>query len=289
MNYRNLWKANTIPYAFPWPGTAYGGSTFWHSPDTEQNYYERGNKTYGPKDITYDLNTFGYRSQEINLQSKNCKIMFVGCSFTFGAGLPLEEVWTSQLTNMIEDHYNVKVEQHNFGQPAHGIDTFARIVYQVAPVLRPNLVAILMTTPFRQAINIDWDNQTPFIATYRDEQFANIWKGFVNIHTDAQAFFEYVRNFNFIQSVLKTLRIPVLWQVPANFEDWFSRHDICWHEYFDTDCIIDASCLNNFDFGVDRARDGCHPGVATNRMIAEKFYDTCRARADLDAMFGTLV
>lgn len=285
MNHRNLWKANTIPHAFLWPGTSYGESTLWHSSDTEENYYLRGNTKYGPKDITYNLNTFGYRSREIDPESKYCKIMFVGCSFTFGSGLPLEEVWTTQLTKMIGDHYNIKVEQHNFGQPAHGIDTFARIVYQVAPILRPDFVAVLLTSPFRQAINIDWENQTPFLASHRDENFAQIWKGFVNVHTDAQAFFEYVRHFAFIRVVLSSLNIPVIWQVPEAFENWFSTRDIEWADYISLAEVIESSSFRNFDKPIDFARDGLHPGFKTNRLIAESFFEECVSRRNIDAAF----
>ena len=45
---------------------------------------------YSPDLYTYDLNTHGYRSIEF---SNDVEILTVGCSFTFGTGLPFEYTW----------------------------------------------------------------------------------------------------------------------------------------------------------------------------------------------------
>src|SRR5215468_2409097 len=73
----------------------------------------RATGTYKDARITYKLNAQGWRSREIVPSSPNKKIMFVGCSFTMGIGLPYEHVWTSVATRHIEAGLGDLVEQHN--------------------------------------------------------------------------------------------------------------------------------------------------------------------------------
>lgn len=49
-------------------------------------------------DIKYDLNSCGYRGEEF---SKNTEVLVLGCSQTYGAGLPYDDVWVSLLSNKL--------------------------------------------------------------------------------------------------------------------------------------------------------------------------------------------
>src|SRR5215475_14342465 len=55
----------------------------------------RASGVYKDVRITYKTNAHGWRSREIDPASPNKKIIFVGCSYTMGIGLPYEDVWTS--------------------------------------------------------------------------------------------------------------------------------------------------------------------------------------------------
>ena len=102
--------------------------------------------------ITYKTNAHGWRSREIDPASPNKKIMFVGCSYTMGIGLPYEDVWTSVATRHIEEALGEPVEQHNFGYGAHGNDFFAMVVHQVLPILKPDLLVVLFSDLSRRTV-----------------------------------------------------------------------------------------------------------------------------------------
>lgn len=56
--------------------------------------------TYGIDDFNYKFNAVGFRCDNFNNNTKN-KILFSGCSFTEGTGLPLEHTWSYQLNEML--------------------------------------------------------------------------------------------------------------------------------------------------------------------------------------------
>jgi hypothetical protein len=55
---------------------------------------------YSPDLYTYKYNNYGYRSLDF---SSDIDILTVGCSFTFGSGLPFEYTWSQQLQKKIPD------------------------------------------------------------------------------------------------------------------------------------------------------------------------------------------
>ena len=55
---------------------------------------------YPDANISYKLNNYGYRSDNFN-KADVTNSLFAGCSFTFGVGLPLENVWCKVVHNRI--------------------------------------------------------------------------------------------------------------------------------------------------------------------------------------------
>ena len=65
----------------------------------------------GPK-FQYRLNSNGFRSDHFKkLDTSNINILFAGCSFTFGEGLPEEYTWPRLLENNIK-HKTKKILKH---------------------------------------------------------------------------------------------------------------------------------------------------------------------------------
>lgn len=67
----------------------------------------------GP-DFKYFLNEYGFRSKSFfEFNKKNTNILFVGCSITFGTGLPEESTWYKKFINKINiknvDYYNLSI------------------------------------------------------------------------------------------------------------------------------------------------------------------------------------
>jgi hypothetical protein len=90
--------------------------------------------------VTYRLNSDGFRGDAIG----DCAdLVCLGCSFTFGFGVPESQTWPSVLAQQLN------IEHVNFGVCGAANDTLFRLARFWIPELKPNKVAILLTWPYR--------------------------------------------------------------------------------------------------------------------------------------------
>lgn len=96
--------------------------------------------------ITYEFNSAGFRSEEF-LHDVN-SIMFLGCSLTFGTGLPLEDIYAYRISKLLNMRY------YNLALGASSNDTAFRLAYYYIPKLLPKIVFCLSPDPSRFEL---WD------------------------------------------------------------------------------------------------------------------------------------
>jgi hypothetical protein len=87
--------------------------TWMHKPgpcnflyDFEENQYKRYKKEFEDynwevTDITYHINNLGYRSEHDYIQDTECNIA-IGCSYTFGYGMPEDKIWPNILNKKLK-------------------------------------------------------------------------------------------------------------------------------------------------------------------------------------------
>jgi hypothetical protein len=261
------WKMHNIPLGFYQSGPC---TVKWMPADTIENYDRKGNKAYGVDDITYDINSHGYRSIEIDTKSTAKKIMFLGCSITFGIGLPHHEVWTTVLTKRLEQHFGVTIEQHNFGLPGYGADAMAMVAYQAIPIIKPDLLILMYPDIARRALHIDWDTRVALLPHLQyDNNNKQIHRSFIDLSFDANDFYEWKRNHSLIETTSNLIGSKLVWS-------FTSSHCI---RHVDQEILsryVDTSAYPNISFDdatQDIARDGLHPGKIANKDVAEKWFD----------------
>jgi hypothetical protein len=101
----------------------------WISSDTKEifdnikNTYpnDESVKYYLNNPITYKLNNFGFRTPD-DFNINNEGNVFIGCSHTFGVGLPLEHTWSYKLNQIIGGKF------WNLGVGGSGITTHFRLL-----------------------------------------------------------------------------------------------------------------------------------------------------------------
>ena len=173
--------------------------------------YDLPHQASGPyKDaqVTYKTNAQGWRSREIVSTSPNRKIMFVGCSFTMGVGLPYDEVWTSIVTQQVEASLGEPVEQHNFGYPAHGNDFFAMVVHQVLPILKPDLLVVLFTEFSRRTRFHQFGRLTAFLPNWVAPDHKAEHEAFIRLQSDANDFMDFVRQHSLVDAAARLNGVP---------------------------------------------------------------------------------
>jgi len=76
--------------------------------------------SWGYDNFVYKVSNLGFRGEEI---PKSIDLAALGCSYTFGQGLPEELLWHRIASNAL------KFASYNFGQPAANIKSIADIFY----------------------------------------------------------------------------------------------------------------------------------------------------------------
>ena len=250
-------------------------------------YNDQPHHAAGPyKDVrvVYRTNAHGFRSREIDLASPSRKIMFVGCSYTMGVGMPYDEVWTSVAMQQIEESLGEPFEQHNFGYSGHGNDFFAMVVHQVLPVLKPDLLVVLFTEFSRRTLHHRHGRLMAFLPNHVIPEFKAEHEAFIRLQSESHDFMDFVRQHSLIDATARLCGIPWAWQTwgrsalppPAQLK-----------KYVRTDNMIDSTFPTYGHLATDDAmrndlaRDGKHPGPRSHRA-----FGLAAARFVVDRGFG---
>lgn len=136
-----------------------GQTVKWWPTDSEEQYQSNINTqrsqlekyNWIDADISYVNNSHGFRTSEFD-QQKN--FITVGCSYTYGIGLPIDSIWPELLSKQLE------LPVFNLGVPGGSLDTSYRIIKHYVPLLKPKHVILLAPDPSRMEIFI---NNQPYI------------------------------------------------------------------------------------------------------------------------------
>lgn len=116
----------------------------WLDPDSESTYRIRPHPRYGADSVFYEFNSHGYRCAEFSAR-RELNVLSVGCSYTFGLGLPAEETYPALLCQAIEQRLGMSVANWNLGIPGCSNDFMSRALLAGLPALRPDFVLVMFT------------------------------------------------------------------------------------------------------------------------------------------------
>ena len=106
--------------------------------DNEREYDRSPPPNWTKDSFDYRYNSCGFRSKEFDVDHSEPVLLALGCSFTCGIGLPIDDAWPEQLIKHIPG-YTV----YNAGLGGASTDTVARIGVNLIPNIKPDIVAIL--------------------------------------------------------------------------------------------------------------------------------------------------
>lgn len=139
----NHWDINQIPAI----NSKVNYTSHWSGTDTQENWASNPKPGYSETSITYNYNSYGYRTKEFDLSNSRPSILCLGCSFTEGVGVNYEETWVSKLEQHFTDYH-----VYNLGVNGGSGDSVSRILYNIGNVLDTKIVFILWPHLFRQEI-----------------------------------------------------------------------------------------------------------------------------------------
>ena len=141
----------------------------WFPSDTEENWNHNINHPQGkvrlkesgwiksgttdqPKEILYRINKNGYRHDHIiPTRIEHKCAFFLGCSNMFGVGIHEKHT----IPYLFQQRINQEEQQFtciNFGQPGGSLDACTRVAMAWAPILKPQLICLLMPPGLRREL-----------------------------------------------------------------------------------------------------------------------------------------
>ena len=214
------------------------GNFIWDGSDNKYQYKTNkkihGNVAPISNNITYTLNSYGYRCPEFNKIDWPNSIITLGCSNTFGVGVDNTETYS----NYLQESLNIPVI--NLGQG--GTDLWYQI-YNAKEIMKLNVRGVILQVPSEERFTVFGENRKTLsfgswnIEKYK--QIVDIWGSQHNLKMWHSFGFDYIQ---------KILGNKLLY----NFS--FSRTD---------------NPIEKIDF-IDQARDNMHPGPRTHQLVATR-------------------
>jgi hypothetical protein len=245
-------------------------------------YFENLNKseslTLTTNPMVIKINSYGFRSQPFhNIKSDSTNILFSGCSWTEGNGLPDEYVWRSILTEKFKKQFPEKdIQQYNTGVGGGSISLSCK---NVLAFLRKhdNIDYVYMLLPgFDRSTGFEEKNNSfAMIKLFTAPPESLLFKN--------KAIKKYTKNYNEIESIYHNLiliqaviDICQLRGIKLFFGTWYSSMKYV-YEYMNLDGYCDIPQWNqttNKDTTLNLvANDGIHPGLEHMTEIANAFYE----------------
>lgn len=96
--------------------------------------------------VIYTFNKDGFRADQFDEQNQ---ILFLGCSYTMGMGVPYHDCWTTIVSKKLQ------LKNHNLGIAGSSHDTAFRLFYHYHLKLKPKIVVFLTTEITRLELVLD--------------------------------------------------------------------------------------------------------------------------------------
>jgi hypothetical protein len=208
----------------------------WLPSDTEELYKKNliekksllEQNNWIDRKFTYTFNSEGFRSERF---TNNPTAMFLGCSYTVGIGLPVEDIWPT----LVAKHLNMSCA--NLGQGGASADTAFRLCLGWINKIKPKIVIFLQPPGIRweilnyQKIEFLGASSSPHFGY---EQYMNDYWADENNH-----------HFNTVKNTLAIQQLCADRNIKFIKFDKFPNHD-----------------------QKDLARDLAHAGVKTHQSFA---------------------
>lgn len=211
----------------------------WYSTDNQEVYqhnlkhrkHDLEKYNWIDANITYSFNSHGFRSDEF---TDAPSVLFLGCSYTTGIGLPIEAAWPSIVAD------ELKLTSHNLSIPGTSSDTAFRLGHHWIPKLQPKLVIHLVTHSHRLELLLS-DNCYNFLPNEKSryQTFYNDW-----LRCDDNMNINSLKNCMGLDFICNKLSIKIL---QINYKELIN---------------------------IDPARDLAHAGVQSNANFARKVLTT---------------
>jgi hypothetical protein len=253
--------------------------------DIEKSNREASHPTFGKQNITYQLNSHGYRCAEFSLRDRYLDVINVvsfGCSVTFGMSLPEENTYPAIFARLLQDYLEVPVVNWNLGFNGASADSLSRNLISIIPALKPDIILLTFppTAGRREYIG---ENGRFFTCQPRklakemlmtnlvDPELATIYKANNKLLSFYDNALNLFKNYTVCESLCDRSGVMRLFAgcKYSLFDEM--KHLICEEKLIDYSIYpLAEKYLENPATGL--AKDMKHPGIQPNQELAEAFF-----------------
>jgi hypothetical protein len=252
--------------------------------------------------IDYKSNSDSYRSEDFSKENSDNLVLSVGCSFTYGVGLPFQYIWPVSLQERLglDHHANIAAAGWGASTIIDSIYTYIRVYGKPKAVtmLLPNLqryytVFKINEKTFTKSIVFHHisPNRTDedIIQDDRDLQFIN------KLMNEETLLYDLVHRLKQLEEYLLAIDVPLVYSCWD--QDTSEKLESC--VGLDNLVLIDPKEKEKYLFdnqygylnteernlwysAADKAfGPSPHPGISENRFFAELFYRELKERYDI--------
>ena len=263
----------------------------WCPSDSEENWkpLNDGQPNYSKTEIEYKFNSDGFRSDEFS-DDADISILFMGCSFTEGIGLLVDQTWPTMIIEKIKSipgNENKKIPLFSIAIGASGLDTQSRYLYEQIDKIKPTYIIYLLSSFYRREFsygnlhNIIWVPAYPPI--FPQVQNLKLDRLFTD---DAYAFHQSYMAMALIQSVAQKYHSEIVLGY-LQYEG-ITASDVCDHfpkiqyttlkgyYYYDSTKSPSAFLPTVYATALSKplfARDNLHRGMQWQYSVAHEIWD----------------
>jgi hypothetical protein len=235
--------------------------------DSKENWLKmKASTTYNDTDILYEFNSLGFRSDEIleNPLTDSKRVLFIGCSHTFGVGLPKESIWAYQFYKKLKKDNLVNCGFYNLSLGGTSIDYVSRVLNYYIKKVKPYAVFCSLPDTSRREFYIG-KNLGPW--AYQDPEYQSfIDQNFISYQTD--------KNLTMIDLICKMHNCKFY---AASVSAAGLMASTTPARYINAENLSNIVFYSNLTFKIqDYARDLKHYGHVSHANYANSFYDLCR-------------
>lgn len=254
-------KPDFFPCRNRLPSTGFGGCVFRHFSTDAAG---RGVRTPHDDLIEYRMNAQGFRSGEFVPPPGGLVVMVIGCSISFGNGIPAGMRFGEVFGGMVGGLTGRAVAVYNLAWPGESGDYVSRVAAIAVPLLKPDV--LLTTFPHfarREYFNVlgdRYDHRPSRLVEGAVDR--EVHGHFVSLASDAEDAANFFVNYKLVESVTRLHGTEWYFAVSGGDEAVYRRYVDHYDEGSRAPCLVKR----------DLARDGGHPGVLTNRDVAEGYF-----------------
>jgi hypothetical protein len=238
------------------------------------------------KDFDYTLNSDLFRGKHFStLSNEDYNVVALGCSYTFGFGLPEQYTWPSLLENSIKKN-KPNVKMYNLGSPGLGVDSiinnFLTFVFKYGI---PNAIFALLPDINRHILyhpdEKKYITYSPSLSSVENKKRNKHLFNIIQAYRFEDRAYQAINQIKMLELLCMGFGIKLFWH-SWKIDDTELYKQINFNNYINVEKLPEVpnesftEIDEKFKQYLDYARDKVHPGITYSIYAAEMFLNAWR-------------